>query len=141
MCFYDDLAFGQKWEKEALKLLNYDTYTQPSGCFKPYDIELITKGKKTFIEVKSDRLASKTNNIAIGFCCSGKPSGISTTKADYWVYFIVDSDGHIAYKLPVRAIKKFLRDATDYKIIKGGDGKRSQMAIINRSQFAKYRVI
>lgn len=26
MCFDDDLAFGQEWEKEALKLLEYDTY-------------------------------------------------------------------------------------------------------------------
>ena len=39
------------------------------------------------IEVKSERdIWQKTGNIAIEYECYGKPSGISSTEADYWFH-------------------------------------------------------
>ena len=38
------------------------------------------------IEVKSDKQAWKTGNIFVEDSCNGKPSGISTTEAEFWAY-------------------------------------------------------
>jgi|LULG01.1.fsa_nt_gb hypothetical protein len=44
------------------------------------------------IEVKKDYQAWRTGNIAVEYECNGKPSGISTTKAKYVAYILVDQD-------------------------------------------------
>ncbi len=48
--------------------------------------EIFAKGKK--VEVKTDRMTHKTGNVFIEYESRGKPSGIATTDADYWVYKI-----------------------------------------------------
>ena len=40
------------------------------------------------IEVKMDRIAHKTGRIFVEYESRGKPSGISTTEADYWCSII-----------------------------------------------------
>lgn len=56
------------------------------GQIKEKEIADIFANKK--IEVKTDYLAQKTGNIAIEYQSRGKPSGISTTEADYYAYFL-----------------------------------------------------
>ena len=60
--------------------------------------EILTNKK---VEVKRDNWVEKTGNIAIEFESRGKPSGISVTKADYWV-ILFDND------------RKFIGMQTDY---------------------------
>jgi len=55
-----------------------------SSTTKEFDIKI--KSLNLTFEVKNDLMAEKTGNIAIEFESRGKPSGVSTTKADYWVY-------------------------------------------------------
>lgn len=38
------------------------------------------------LEVKTDSWIAKTQNIAVEYESRGKPSGIATTEADYWVF-------------------------------------------------------
>lgn len=52
--------------------------------------DLFRDGKK--IEVKTDRMAHITGNIYVEVYSRGKPSGISTTKANYWVFKIEEKD-------------------------------------------------
>ena len=42
------------------------------------------------IEVKYDKQTRKTKNVYIEFESRGKPSGIRTTEADWWTYFVQD---------------------------------------------------
>jgi len=49
----------------------------------------IFEGKK--VEVKRDRKASLTGNIFVEYESRGKPSGISTTEADYWCFMVEET--------------------------------------------------
>ena len=49
----------------------------------------IFEGKK--VEVKRDRKARLTGNIFVEFESRGKPSGISTSEADYWCFVIEET--------------------------------------------------
>ena len=40
------------------------------------------------LEVKTDFMAHKTGNIAVEIECNGKPSGLTTTEANYWLFNI-----------------------------------------------------
>ena len=44
------------------------------------------------IEVKFDRKTRETGNVYIEYESRGKPSGIRTTEAKYWTYFIQDEE-------------------------------------------------
>ena len=65
---------------------------------------LSTKSNFT-VEVKTDRLAAKTVNLAIEFKYKGKPSGILTTKADEWFFVVLEEDGSVRYRLNVPTAK------------------------------------
>ena len=98
----------------------------PSGMFKPYDFT--SNGVK--YEVKADRLAYKYggNTMFVEYECSGQPSGISTTEADYWMYFMVKPSG--AYKVfcvPVEDLKEWCQGCVSKS---GGDGYRARGYIV-----------
>ena len=61
-----DLEYGQQGEDHVLSLLN--------GAKK--------------VEVKTDKFAHYTQRLSIEYKYKGKPSGISTTEADYWAFLI-----------------------------------------------------
>ena len=58
-----------------------------------YDLEFGQEGEDIIadmfenkkIEVKRDNWVGRTGNIAIEYKSRGKPSGIATTQADYWI--------------------------------------------------------
>lgn len=58
-----------------------------------YDLEFGQEGEGIIadmfenkkIEVKRDNWVGRTGNIAIEYKSRGKPSGIATTQADYWI--------------------------------------------------------
>lgn len=130
--FLHDLKFGNKYEKECLKYFNYSKFEIKQGKFKPYDILLDDKVK---IEVKADRLSYKTGNLVIEFKCSDKDSGITTTEADYWVYFVIKPENCEVYKFEVEELKKLVADC---RIVKGGDGYRSSLYLLPVKDLEKY---
>lgn len=58
-----------------------------------YDLEFGQEGEDIIadifenkkIEVKRDNWVGRTGNVAIEYKSRGKPSGIATTQADYWI--------------------------------------------------------
>ena len=135
--FQKDLATGHEYEKRSLLYLHYDTHKFIQGYHKEYDLEIIKDGKKIKIEVKSDKQASLTNNLAIEYECNKKPSGITSTTADYWVYFIVFEDREECYKIPTEELKELVKDC---KQVSGGDGQRSRLYLINKSIVKDYLI-
>lgn len=110
-----DLAYGQIYEQQIADMFQNKT-----------------------IEVKSERdLWKKTNNIVIEFESRGKPSGISTTKADYWFHNLVD-DGEIVSTLvfPVSVLKRYIA-GNSLRVVKGGDDLTSRLYLINLSTLYK----
>ena len=133
--FRRDLKRGQKYEHEALKLFKYSKYKMSVGKFKEYDFILDDKIK---VEVKADFIAYRTNNIVIEYEHNGKDSGINTTTADFWVYYIVKCGGADVYKVPTNDLKNICLNHS--KIIKGGDYKNTYMYLFNKSKLEKYKI-
>ncbi len=135
--FQQQLKQGHKYELEALKYLDYDRYEHDTKYRKEYDLIIYKDGVPIKIEVKSDRQASKTGNLAIEYECSRQPSGLSVTEADYWIYFIVFEDYEECYSIPIDDLKTIVKSCNK---VSGGDGMRSRLYLLNKNRIKKYLV-
>jgi len=137
MSFTSDLALGNQYEQQALLYLDHDEAKIIQGYHKEYDMWYIKDGKRYTVEVKCDRLSHKTGNVVIEYQCSGKPSGITSTKADFWMYFIIAPEAERCYKIPTANLRKLI---VGQRTIKGGDGKRSHMKLLKASKLEPYLI-
>lgn len=140
MGFINDLTFGNQWERNLLNYIEHDTVVfSPKGC-KGWDVELEYQGNKVRYEVKADRMAHRTGNLAIEFACNNVPSGITTTEADFYAYFII-RDGlepHL-YLIPTADLKAMMEEPKEeWRTVKGGDGWRAEMMLIPLVCFSDY---
>ena len=87
MGFKEDLKSGKAIEEYVLGRIQkrYPRAKIMEGYFKEYDIE-IPEINKT-VEVKSDIKSLETGNYVIEISFDGKRSALSTTKADWWVFY------------------------------------------------------
>ena len=87
------------------------------------------------IEVKTERsLWKETGNIAIEVKYKGRPSGISTTKADTWIHLLEDNKEILGgFILPVKylrqRIKKLFHEG-EIKMVNGGDNDDSSIVLL-----------
>ena len=132
-----DLKLGNEYQRKFISLITYDSISVPPGKFKDYDIAVMRGAERTLYEIKADRKALTTGNIVIEFMCNNQRSGISTTVADFWVYFVVGSG--MFYLIPTDDIKQAIDENKYTKIIKGGDGWRSQMYVFPAQVFQDYK--
>lgn len=136
--FINDLEFGQEYEKKLISIMCMTDYTISDGLFKDFDI-VDNSNKETFYEVKADRMAYKTNNIAIEFQCNNKPSGIETSKANYWAIFIIkENNKNDLYIISRKRLLKFIRKDLYHNIVRGGDNKKSLMYLFDLDLFKNY---
>ncbi|MBN2661562.1 MAG: hypothetical protein JXR54_09875 [Tannerellaceae bacterium] len=90
--------------------------------------EILSKKK---IEVKIDRWAQVTGNIAVEFESRGKPSGITTTKADYWCFVIeVKSKQDLMILVETKKLKDVARRYWDLGRIKRMGDNNTSMAVL-----------
>jgi hypothetical protein len=137
--FYECLDQGKIYEVETLKYLDYDSFSFNDN--NAYDIAIIKDDKKTFIEVKSEKLASKTGNICIEYYCRGKPSGISVTKAEYYFIYVVISDvKYRVFKVPTNDIKEMIKNKLFIRECNGGDNMASKMYLFSIKSLLKYEL-
>lgn len=98
-------------------------------------VNMLFNGKE-FIEVKTDRLAYKTGNVFIEYECRGKPSGIATTTATYWIYKIEQTDTAII--VPIERLKNICRILyKENKTSLGGDNNLSKGLLVPIIQLFK----
>ena len=140
MTFIDDLKFGNIYEKDCASRLKDVQLMQ--GNFKPYDM---IDGNGIKYEVKADRWTYKTNNICIEFECNNKPSGITSSEADFYMYYVVNTDNkHKPYeyilRIPCDYIRALIEDEEYHRIQKGGNGWRSKFYLFHKSLFEKYQL-
>ena len=116
-----------------------------SGSFD-YDLEfgesaedwvssIFTGGSK--IEVKYDRIAHDTGRIFIEYESRGKPSGIATTSADYWIYKLEYTGS--ALILEIKFLKEKLREYyKERRYLKmGGDENTSKGFLVPIKEIMK----
>lgn len=93
--------------------------------------EILTGSK---IELKTENwLWEKTGNMCIEFECNGKPSGISTTEADYWTHELRRDDDTLVYiTFPIDVLKRVCMDAIEKGMWQdnAGDDKKSKVILL-----------
>ena len=95
--------------------------------------EIFDKGSKAEIKTERD-IWAKTMNIAIEISNNGKPSGISTTEADYWIH-VLSLDGKLEGMLIFDVdslkskIKRFVKNKKA-RIVNGGDYNKTKMVLL-----------
>ena len=110
--FQQDLQFGQRWEDIFIQQFakHNSILYRPKGYFREFDVEI--DGIR--YEVKADKRTHSTNNVCIEYEHTGKPSGISTTTADFYIYFVISPDNsYVVYKIPTHYIRELI-DAKKY---------------------------
>jgi hypothetical protein len=103
-----DLAYGQVFEKKVADILG-----------------------NSKIEVKTEKDKWKqTGNVVIEFESRGRPSGLATTEADYWIHnCAVGNDIVFSILLKVIKLREYI---TKYKprVVRGGDDMTSKLYLI-----------
>ena len=141
MNFKKCLNFGEKYQHELIKVLKPNNYKMMEGYFKEYDL-IIDDLLPVYYEVKADKYAYYYNQFCIEYECNKKPSGISTTTADYYAYFIVKPNNlYDLYIIPVIDIKEAINNKKYATIKRGGDRNASEFYIIDFKIFSQYKCI
>jgi hypothetical protein len=91
--------------------------------------EVLLKSK---LESKRDRKARQTGNIAVEFESRGKPAGLATTDADWWVFIIEDESNHpLMLFIHVGNLKEICRTIYELRGWNyGGDDNTSKMVLV-----------
>ena len=139
--FFADLDFGEQYQLKCKDIFEYETFNMKQGYFKEYDIEMSFKADDdivhTTLEVKADRRARQTGNLAIEYESNGKPSGIITTTATWWVHFV---DGeNVYYMIPTKVLRKAVKNCLWWRTAVCRDEMESQMYLFERGVFEKYK--
>jgi hypothetical protein len=127
--------FESKIDKRMMNAnSNFDIDLQYGKVYEKA-LALILQDSK--LEVKTERDTwKKTGNIAIELYNhnKSKPSGLSVTKADYWVTILVDNFKlYSIHILPVDYLKRRVKEIVSSnkgRVTRGGDFKSSELALI-----------
>ena len=132
MGFVSDKIKGENAEDSVAEILSqhwdvHKAYELETGAFSDWDLSVsqLGTGYEVFtVEVKYDEMQAKTGNIAIEIYNpkSGKPSGLTATKANLWCHVLQDS----AWITSVEKLKEFCEDTPPFKSFNSvGDGNAS----------------
>ena len=127
--FKESLTIGHGSEHAVCAKINkkYPKAHVIEGYCKGYDIYVPETGKK--IEVKQDKKSNYTNNILIEIeMPPGKPSALSTTEADYWVF----DDGEIYIWITPETLRQVVKPFKPVKFIGNGDNTEKLAYLIKK---------
>ena len=83
------------------------------------------------VEVKTDFLTNETGNVAVEYESRGEPSGISTTKAKYWAFKLVNMGVIVLIETSkLKAIcRQYYVEHPDSAVV-GGDDDTSMLILL-----------
>lgn len=133
--FNKKLLDGEAVESQFLRILKRkdSTANKIVGNYKWADFNC---AGKTY-ELKHDEMSDKTGNFAIEIRFKGKPSGLSTTTADYFVI----ADSEYFYQFDTFNLREFIKTNWSYlkdNLKSGGDENLSQLILINKDEMLNY---
>lgn len=87
MNFKESLTYGQQIENDVLARIQskYPCAVRIKGKWSGYDIWIPELSQS--VEVKADQKSLTTGNVVVEVEMFGKPSGLLTTTADWWIVF------------------------------------------------------
>lgn len=138
MSFAEDLSFGGEGEAVVRDLLessgNFDYVIDCSNdkYFQQKDIDvlaLVNDGHIAKYEVKTDRKAHETGNIAFELATNGNIGCLAKTEADYVMYYI-EGNGKL-YCFNARQMRQYL-ERHRFKLYRMGDNAEGYLLNINQ---------
>lgn len=138
--FSKDLKVAKKTEAEVADLLEkfYDAEIKEFREDSEYDILAEIDGKELKFEVKEDFMCADTGNVALEFESRGKPSGIATSNADFYIYKLVMKDGPEYIMHSAKALKAMIEKKKYFRIVIGGDkGSNTMNYLFKYSAFLR----
>lgn len=141
--FHSDLAVATKTEREVGEFLEskYNLKVLEHNNDNRYDLLVENQtGYRIGIEIKEDFMSHSTGNIAIEYHSRGKPSGISVTQAEIYIYKVVYPDGR--YELlsaKVDDIRKAISESKYFRVVNGGDaGSNTKMYLFRKDAYMRF---
>ena len=130
------LSFGKIVEKYVLSKIQkeYPKAFIRDGLWKQWDIYV--PEKKLRIEVKSDVYSNKTGNFVVETSYGGRPSALTTSTADFWVFFTGFKLIWITKDQIMAAIKEGMIKNVRFK--GGSDTKEKQAYLVPVPLIEKY---
>ena len=133
--FNKDLPIAKATEDQISKFLEEsqgfkfiatidDLIKQDPGQYSRKDFDLLMEKneKRIKIEVKEDFTCERTGNVGVEFACRGKPSGIETTRSDYYLYKVHMPNKKIGvYVTPTKHLREMIDREMYFRIVNGGD--------------------
>lgn len=120
-----DYPIARKTEVEIAKLLceKYKLKFHSRCDDNRWDFILEKKdGGQLKFEVKEDFTHARTGNIGVEYSCRNKPSGISTSQADYYVFKVHNADGSFSIQMIQTAkLKQLIERVAYHRTVNGGD--------------------
>jgi len=136
--FHRDLKRGKQIEESVLRevKVKYPKAYIIDGYFKEWDIFI--PEIQTSVEVKSDEKSKYTGNLVIEVSFNGKPSALSTTKADFWVIW----DGYSMNWFTPNSIRKCISENNLRlcSFIGKGDTKSKEAYLVKKDMLYKYKL-
>jgi hypothetical protein len=136
--------FNRPSPREKLKFnrdKKFDLQLTDALCNERRLAEIFSVAKIEKIELKSETwLWERTGNICIEYRQNGKPSGIDTTEADYWVHELKRDGDTLCYLMfPIERLRHLTQVAYDSGRYHegGGDGGRFCNVLIPLSDILK----
>ena len=104
-----------------------------------FEIRFPKDGSTGGVEVKTDFMVGDTGNTVVEFECRGKPSGIETTQARYYLYKFHLNNIVEYYMIGTKMLKWVIKQAFYVRIVSGGDkGSNTKMYLFRLKTFIKY---
>lgn len=104
-----------------------------------YDLLMSYNDLEIKYEVKTDVFLSRENdtgNLVVEFESRNKPSGISVTEANYYVYFIPKLNE--IWNIKMEKLKELI-ESESFRVASGGDkGSNTKMHLIPRNKYKKH---
>lgn len=129
--FAKDLPIAKKTEKQIAQFLvdtQKMTYVGSSDSIRgvrksDFDIRMAwPSGKQVDIEIKEDFSCARTGNVGVECESWGRLSGISISKADFYLYKVHQPDGtKRVYIIKTELLKQMIADKKYHRIVVGGD--------------------
>ncbi len=82
------------------------------------------------IEIKADSKAAQTGNVAIEIGCSGRPSGLNATTADFWAFVV----GHESWLI----LTATLRRLVEHRPIRTANGGHNEIVLLPIIELKKH---
>lgn len=146
--FKKDLVVAHSTENQVVEYLvnnqdmSYITRvdTDPNAKLSDYDIKMMINktGKQVTIEIKEDFICRRTGNVGVEYECRGKLSGISISKADFYLYKIhLPQDKIGIFITSTNILKKIIKDKEYFRIVNGGDPGSNSMNYLFKLEVVK----